>query len=153
MYTSTSEKENELLSQLQNESNIAQMKSFPHHGTMSVYDHSLNVTMTSLKIADKLSLSPEKRENIIVGAMLHDFFLYDWHEGRVREDGIHCWLHPKVALKNASERFELNSRQKNIIRSHMFPATLFHPPTCSEAWIVSLADKICAVKEYMSTTA
>ncbi len=153
MYHEISEKEHDMLSQLQSESGIMQMKSFPHHGDITVFDHSLNVTMTSLRIAKRLSLSEEKRENIIVGAMLHDFFLYDWHEGRIRKDGIHCWLHPKVALKNADERFELNSKQKNIIRSHMFPATLLHPPTCSEAWIVSLADKICAVKEYFMKTA
>lgn len=143
-----SHEEHALLSMLKQDSRIRQMMSYPHHGTMSVFDHSLNVTMTSLKIAERFSLTNKQKENIIVGAMLHDFFLYDWHEGRIREDGIHCWLHPRVALQNASKAFELNRQQKNIIRSHMFPATLLHPPTCREAWIVSTADKICAVKEY-----
>ena len=137
-----------LLRQMQNDMNVSKMRSFHHHGTITVFDHCTNVVMTSLSIADKLSLGKKQKENIIIGGMLHDFFLYDWHEGRIREDGIHCWLHPKVALKNASEHFELNRQQRNIIRSHMFPATLLHPPTCREAWIVSAADKICAVKEY-----
>ena len=142
------EEERTLLSQLQNDSNISKMRSYHHHGTITVFDHCTNVVITSLNIANKLSLDKKQKENIIIGGMLHDFFLYDWHEGRMREDGIHCWLHPKVALSNANEHFDLNSRQKNIIRSHMFPATLLHPPTCKEAWIVSAADKICAVKEY-----
>lgn len=140
--------EQALLLKLRTDENISKMREFPHHGTITVYDHSLNVVLTSLKIAEKLSLDQKQKENIIVGGMLHDFFLYDWHEGRIREDGIHCWLHPKVALQNASKHFELNKNQKNIIRSHMFPATLLHPPLCKEAWIVSAADKICAVKEY-----
>ena len=127
------------------------MKSYPHHGEITVFDHSVNVVLTSLKIAEMLSFDARQKENIIVGGMLHDFFLYDWHEGRIRKDGIHCWLHPKVALINADSCFELNKQQKNIIRSHMFPATLLHPPKCREAWIVSTADKICAVKEYFQS--
>lgn len=145
--------ETSLFEGLKDNEDIAKMKSYPHHGTLSVFDHSLNVVRTSMKIANVLSLSQKQKENIIVGAMLHDFFLYDWHEGRIREDGIHCWLHPKVALENAASRFELNKKQRNIIRSHMFPATLLHPPTCVEAWVVSTADKVCAVREYFSETA
>ena len=142
------EEERSLLCGLQSDENIVKMKSFPHHGTLSVFDHSLNVVHTSLRIAEKLSLDKSQKENIIIGAMLHDFFLYDWHEGRLREDGIHCWLHPRVALENANSYFDLNKKQQNIIRSHMFPATLMHPPTCIEAWVVSAADKVCAVQEY-----
>lgn len=44
--------------------------------------------------------------------------------------------------------FDLNDKQKNIIRSHMFPATLLHPPRSIEAVIICLSDKICAVTEY-----
>ncbi len=146
-----SEEENALLQRLKNDEKISKMRAFPHHGTITVFDHSLNVVMTSLRIANRLSLTKKQKENIIIGGMLHDFFLYDWHEGRIRKDGIHCWLHPKVALGNANSCFELNKQQKNIIRSHMFPATLLHPPTCREAWIVSAADKICAVKEYFGS--
>ena len=80
--------------------------------------------------------------------MLHDFFLYDYYvTGRIRKEGIHAWSHPKVALDNATKLFKLNKNQKNIIRSHMFPTTLFHPPLCREAWVVCMADKVCAIKE------
>ena len=150
MYGKLSENEKKLISTMQADSNIKKMHSYPHHGSITVFDHSMNVVMTSLHIAKKLSLTKEQCENIIIGGMLHDFFLYDWHEGRIRKDGIHCWLHPKVALYNADKLFRLNKNQRNIIRSHMFPATLLHPPICREAWIVSTADKICAVKEYFS---
>ena len=148
--TDISHESRELLRQMTQDENVKKLREFAHHGEITVFDHSLNVVLTSLKIAQKLSLGKKQMENIIIGGMLHDYFLYDWHEGRIRPEGIHCWLHPKVALCNASEQFDLNSRQRNIIRSHMFPATLLHPPTCTEAWIVSTADKICAVKEYFS---
>ncbi|MBQ1546174.1 MAG: HD domain-containing protein [Clostridia bacterium] len=142
--------EQELLSSLQNNEHVLQMQNFHHHGTETVFDHCLHVVMTSLAIARLFSLSEDETANIIIGGMLHDFFLYDWHEGRIRKDGIHCWLHPTVALANAAAYFELNNRQRNIIRSHMFPATLLHPPRCKEAWIVSIADKICAIQEYIN---
>ena len=49
------------------------------------------------------------------------------------------------------ERFSLNvneltRREENIISRHMFPLNIV-PPMCKEAWLVCLADKICASKE------
>lgn len=36
--------------------------------------------------------------------------------------------------------------EREIIKKHMFPLTPI-PPTCREACLVCLADKICAAKE------
>lgn len=129
-------------------SNILQMKTFNQHKHISTYDHCVHVTVMSLYIAEKLKLSDGNMRNIIVGGLLHDYFLYDWHDGRRRKEGIHCFSHPQVALNNAMSQFKLNAKQKNIIRSHMFPATLLHPPKCIEATIVCIADKLCAITEY-----
>lgn len=129
---------------------ILEMKQFCQHGNQSTYDHCLHVAIWSAIMAERLKLTNDKIENVVLGAMLHDYFLYDWHDSRRRKEGIHCWSHPKTALENASRRFDLNKRQKNIIRAHMFPATMLHIPSCTEAWIVCLADKICAVIEYMN---
>lgn len=127
---------------------ILQMKAFCQHKNISTYDHCVHVTIVSLQIAKLLRLSNEHMKNIIIGGILHDYFLYDWHDGRRRKNGLHCFSHPKTALHNAMRDFDLNARQKNIIRSHMFPATLLHPPTCIEAAIVCIADKACAITEY-----
>ena len=76
-------------------------KEFMQHGTTSVYEHSLKVTQLSLKIALKLHL-PVNRYALIRGALLHDYFLYDWHD-----DGhkYHGFTHPYIAYKNACEDF------------------------------------------------
>ncbi len=79
---------------------------------------------------------------LIRGALLHDYFLYDWHE----KDDSHKWhgfYHAGKALQNAMEDFELSEIEKETIRRHMFPLNPI-PPCCREAWIVTLADKICS---------
>ena len=40
-------------------------------------------------------------------------------------------------------------KEKNIIRGHMWPLTLAHPPKSKEAVLVSLADKEIATMEFV----
>lgn len=128
---------------------MEKMKKFKQHGSITTYDHCVHVAVMGCHIAEALHVNDRNKiENIIIGGLLHDYFLYDWHKGRMRKEGIHCFSHPKTALHNAMSDFDLNDKQKNIIRSHMFPATLFHPPKSIEAVIICLSDKICAVMEY-----
>lgn len=125
------------------------MKTYIHHGSTSTYEHSVAVADMSARIAKSLKIRVNVKE-MVVGAMLHDFFLYDWHRGRKIERGffgLHCFCHPRKALENAKETFDLTWKEENIIRSHMFPTTLLHPPRCKEAWVVCVADKACALAE------
>lgn len=137
-----------VFAEITNHSKVQSMKQFKQHGFVSTYEHCVNVLEISVKIADKWKLSETEVNNLIVGAMLHDFYLYDWHDGRKRKEGMHAWSHPKVALKNAKKCFDLNDNQQNIIRCHMYPTCFLHPPKCKEAWAVVLADKYCAIGEY-----
>ena len=130
---------------------IAMMKQFNHHGKISTYQHSVNVLKKSCNMANFFKFSDEQIKNIIIGAILHDFYLYDYHHARKRKNGIHAWSHPVTALYNAEKHFVLNDKQRNIIRSHMYPTCLLHPPKCKEAWVVTLADKYCAIEEYVAT--
>ena len=77
--------------------------------------------------------------------MLHDYFLYDWHD-KANGHHWHGFTHSGTALHNASEDWKLTPVEREIIKKHMFPLTPI-PPTCREAWLVCLADKICAAKE------
>ena len=134
----------EQISALSKEGRLAQTMDYIQHGTVSVYEHCLSVTRCSCHIARLLRI-PIYRRSLIRGALLHDYFLYDWHE----KDGdhrLHGFHHPARALKNAREDFDLTNVESNIILRHMFPIVPV-PPTCREGWIVCLADKVCATKE------
>ena len=121
-----------------------QMASYIQHGDISVFEHSVGVAYMSVFIARSLHVKLHHMV-LIRGALLHDYFLYDWHE-KDRRHCLHGLRHPRLAMRNACEDYELTKREKNIILRHMFPLTVV-PPTCREAWIVCLADKICAVLE------
>lgn len=115
------------------------------HGTTTVMRHCINVAAASLLLARVLRLRVDKQA-LIRGALLHDYFLYDWHDPSRKREGLHGFVHPKTALKNAREDFELSPVEENIIVRHMFPLTP-HPPACREAWLVCAADKYCALQE------
>jgi len=119
------------------------MKKFIQHGDVSVYGHSLAVAAVSVKFAKFMGIRVNRR-SLIRGALLHDFFLYDWHDGW---DLLHGFKHPRLALKNAEKQFALNHKERNIIRKHMWPMTLINIPTHREAWIVCIIDKYCSLLE------
>ena len=116
------------------------------HGTVTVNAHCISVAKHSLMLADKLKIRIERRE-LIRGALLHDYFLYDWHDkDHINPLKLHGFFHPGRALKNATRDFELTEREKDIICKHMWPMTII-PPMCREAWIVTAADKWVSLME------
>ena len=119
-------------------------QNFIQHGSTTCYAHSANVACMALYLADVLHLRVD-RLSLARGALLHDFFLYDWHDPDPSHR-LHGFRHPFFALARAEEDFELTPRERNIIARHMFPLVPV-PPTCREAWIVCLADKWCALRE------
>ena len=119
------------------------MRSFIQHGRITTYDHCMNVARTSYRIKKALRLKHHERE-LVRGAFLHDYFLYDWHH---HGDHLHGFHHPDIALKNAEKDFHLTEREKDIIKSHMWPLTLRHRPHNIDSAIVCIADKIVSLKE------
>lgn len=116
------------------------------HGSVSVKEHSLDVAKSSLVLCDFLRIKCNKRD-LIRGALLHDYFLYDWHKADENNPHrLHGFYHPGTALRNASKEYILTERQKDIIKKHMWPLTIV-PPVCREAWIVTTADKYCSFRE------
>ncbi|MCR4586895.1 MAG: phosphohydrolase [Lachnospiraceae bacterium] len=117
------------------------------HGTVSVLEHSLDVARASIKISRFLHMRAKRRE-LIRGALLHDFFLYDWHvpaeDGEERK--LHGFYHPGVALRNARKEFDLSKLEQDIIKKHMWPLTII-PPRYKESWVVTAADKYCSLRE------
>lgn len=125
-------------------SRFSQMERFRQHGGVSVCQHCIAVAYLSCRIACRLHIPVDFR-SLIRGALLHDYFLYDWHDPDPRHR-LHGLRHSGFALRNAQADFSLTPREANIIARHMFPLNPA-PPTCREAWIVCLADKICAALE------
>ncbi len=142
----TSKVENDfriLADELENNDKIKKMKEFIQHGKINTYDHCKSVARTSYKIAKGLHLSVNEKE-LVKGAFLHDYFLYDWHH----HDGHwHGLTHPETAKQNAERDFELTEKEKNIIESHMWPLTPLALPKSKEAVLVCIADKFCSLKE------
>lgn len=117
------------------------------HSDVSVKKHCMKVAYTSMAINRKLRIKCNERE-LTRGALLHDYFLYDWHAPEhCGLKNLHGFYHPGIALKNANKEYTLSNREKNIIESHMWPLTLRHIPRCREAWVVTAADKYISTIE------
>jgi uncharacterized protein len=113
---------------------------------MTVEEHCINVAKTSLYIKEKLNIKCNTRD-LVRGALLHDYFLYDWHIGdKEHPHRLHGFYHPERALENARKEYVVTKIQADIISKHMWPLTLV-PPMCVEAWIVTMADKYCSTLE------
>jgi uncharacterized protein len=114
------------------------------HGAINIYDHSIAVAELAFSMVEN-SKTLDKR-CVVRAALLHDFFLYEWHIPGMRYI-LHGWVHAGIAAEKAKEVFGISSKEYSCIKTHMWPWTLFHPPLCREGWIISLADKIIAIKE------
>lgn len=134
----------QLVSKLLTEKDVRSMGAYIQHADVSTLEHCISVAFVGLWLSEKLHWRVD-RPSLVRGAMLHDFFLYDWHEKSDRK-GLHGFTHPRAALKNAEARFQLNDRERDIIVKHMWPLTLI-PPKCREAFLVGAADKYCSLVE------
>ena len=114
---------------------VQRMREYIQHGSVTTYQHCKNVALVSFWLNRRLHLHADET-SLAVGALLHDFYLYDWHT-----KGYAC--------VNAKRVFGVTKKEQSIIASHMWPLTFRHVPTCREAIIVCLADKYCAVVESM----
>ena len=120
-----------------------QMAAFTQHGDTSTMEHCEAVAYFSLAFARAMRLRLDER-SLVRGALLHDYFLYDWHDhAPVR---WHGFTHPRRALENASRDFALNGIERDLIAHHMFPFVPA-PPHHREGWVVTLADKYCTLRE------
>lgn len=124
--------------------NMKSEKNFIQHGTFSVYDHSISVASVCVGMAKFFNIKVDKR-TLIRGALLHDYFLYDWHIPSTKH-GLHGFTYALTAYKNAERDFILNEKEKNMILSHMFPLNM-KLPKYKESVILCVSDKLCAIYE------
>lgn len=130
---------------LRDDPRVLELKKYPQHNFSNIYDHSCRVAVCSFDLAKRLHLRVDG-ESLARGAMLHDYYLYH-ARGKDVPKRAHWFGHPVTALNNAEKIFELNDKEKNIIFSHMWPLTFLHFPLSKEAFLVGMADKVCAFGE------
>ncbi len=118
------------------------LKDVRHHLNLNCYDHSVFVAYVSFLICRRLGLDYVAAAR---GGLLHDLFLYDWHE-KDSHQGLHGFTHPQAALKNARKLCPLSDKEQDIIVKHMWPLTLRFP-RFKESYVVCAADKLCALAE------
>lgn len=121
---------------------VQSMNKYIQHSDINCFEHSLNVSYISYLICRYLGFDYKSAAR---GGLLHDFFLYDWHNTKP-ENGLHGLVHPRIALNNAMERFILNEIEMDIIEKHMWPLTI-KLPKYKETYVVLLADKYCSIME------
>jgi uncharacterized protein len=126
-----------------------QNKKYIQHGTVSIYQHSLAVATMCYRLA---GAATDVRA-LVRAALLHDLFLYDWHDWH-RENWkktplwkLHGFIHPPIAAENARKYFHISDKEYAIITSHMWPLTLKAIPKSKEAWLLTLADKLVSIRE------
>ena len=96
----------EILIQVVDNSSFNESKKYIQHGNTSIYRHSIMVARKSCQIASKFNIKVSYNE-MVRGALLHDYFLYDWHDKEHKHRRPHGFFHPSAALKNAMRDFVL----------------------------------------------
>ncbi len=125
---------------------VQEMREYIQHGAVSTYDHSLNVTKVSFWLNRRLKLHA-KEKTLVTGAILHDFYLYDWHN---KDGGAHDWHgyhHADTARHNAKKYFNITKHEEEIIKRHMWPLNITRVPNSRESLIVCMADKYVSLHE------
>ena len=113
-----------------------QIKRIEHHGTTR-FEHSVRVSYYSYKISKLLHLDYVETAR---AGLLHDFFISD-EDRNAKDRFVSTFVHPKEAVDNSMRVFGINEKEKDIIKSHMFPINI-SLPKYAESWIVSMVDKV-----------
>ena len=138
----------ELINDIYEHEEFLKLKEYFHHNS-SIYEHVQDVAYFSYRICKYLKLDYRSATR---GALLHDFFLYDWRNHDVPDlprKHFHGIAHPKIAVNNAKKHFTINKIEEDIIKKHMWPLTIV-PPKYKESFIVSFADKYLSSKEFIN---
>ena len=139
---------NEVLKDYLDDPRVRKMKDYVAHGSVNVLSHSLNVARTAYMLNKRFKANCDLK-TLLTGALLHDFYQYDWHNARLSMNvfKMHGFTHPEAACENAVKEFGVDERVQEVIRCHMWPLTLRSMPRHKEAILVCIADKLCATKE------
>jgi len=124
--------------------NVLELKNYIQHVYSSRYEHCSQVALLTYVVCKKMKLDYVSATR---GAMLHDFYFYDYNNRKDAPKHFHLFKHPRISLENALKYFNLNVLERDVILNHMWPVTIRFPKHL-ETYIVTFIDKYCAVKEW-----
>lgn len=128
---------------------ILKMKEIPMHRGSNCYIHSFKVAKAVIKKATKKDKGYHL-EHLLVGAILHDYYLYDWRSDHEKLKG-HGKRHPLIAYENAKRDFDIPTEVAEIIKTHMWPLTPKLKPITKEAKLLDYMDDKIATIEFLSS--
>lgn len=133
----------ELSRDLTEDIRVRRMSQYIQHGSTTTYDHVLRVARTAYRLNHILHLKADDH-SLIRASILHDYYLYDWHQ---QGDRLHGYHHARIAADNALRDFAISPAEQAMIQSHMWPLNLFSIPLSRGGWLLTIADKIASVQE------
>ncbi len=114
------------------------LKYFEHHHSTTRFQHCLNVSYYSFLLCRKLGFDAKQAAR---AGLLHD--LYHSSPKCTKE---HLKNHPRIALENARESFEISDLEADVILKHMWPIRKGRP-SYPESYVVMFTDKYIALIE------
>ena len=135
-----------VLAELCSNPKVQEMKQYIQHGKVCTYDHCKAVARMCSKINRNFRLNADEKI-LLRSAMLHDFYLYDWHDDDGGSHDWHGFIHAERAADNARRYLNVSDEEMKVIRSHMWPLNMTKVPSSREAWILWMADKAVSLHE------
>lgn len=129
---------------------VMRMEEIQMHRGSSCYIHSFRVAkLCILKASRYKRYNMQNLKDVLVAAILHDYYLYDWREHHELKKK-HGRRHPLVACENAVRDFNIPKEVQDIIKSHMWPLTPHLYPKTKEAKLVNRMDNHIATREVLT---
>ena len=122
-----------------------------HHTLSSVGAHTMRVAMTSLAICYALKKLHIKTDisSVVTGSLCHDLGILGRDE-KYHSSGECSRQHPLDSVEIANKLTGgLSDKEADIIARHMWPVGKSKPPNSLEGAIVSAADKVAAVEDFV----
>lgn len=121
-----------------------------HHYGYTIANHEIHVCIIALLIVAALTflgIHFHVRE-LVRGIMCHDLGLVGRYDGRFHSGRDCAFRHPLESEKEAEKICShLTPIETDVITKHMFPLCKTGIPSYRETWVITIADKWCAVTE------
>ena len=120
-----------------------------HHKHSNVARHSIAVAVCALQICHWLNRHHIRTDNhrMVLAALGHDLAMpYTAQYGKVLGKFTTAFRHPSDSAAIVADITDVHKSTYTAIKRHMWPLCII-PPNSLEGWILTLADKIVAIKE------